>query len=118
MKYSEYRDLYEDVALTLTERRKHGIQNSKDIGRVKNPTVARATGDLAVPNQLSLVGTEPPSKAVSETARKCLRRQPAREWTHQGQNRDNRTVAVWCGCAECYQMLTGSMIVYRRRPKS
>ncbi len=55
--------------------------------------------------QLELPHTEKyptPSKA---DARKCLRRQPAREWTHMGQHRDNRTVAVWCGCDECKKML-------------
>ncbi len=36
---------------------------------------------------------------------KCLRRRPARAWNHKNCGRDNRTVAVWCGCAECLNML-------------
>ncbi len=36
---------------------------------------------------------------------KCLRGTPPREWNHSAQDRDGRTVAVWCaltnGCEKC-----------------
>lgn len=48
---------------------------------------------------------------------KCLRAKPPRQWTHTTQSRDNRTVAVWCHCSECQELLRGPSQVYTRKPK-
>lgn len=43
----------------------------------------------------------PRQKQLDLPSRLCMRSQSPRQWTHKTQSRDNRTVAVWCGCADC-----------------
>ncbi len=55
---------------------------------------------------------------LDSSSQYCMRRTPARSWTHKGQHRDNRTVAVLCGCAECKQSLSVIDYDYKKRRKS
>ncbi len=60
----------------------------------------RARGD---DTQLSL--GHPPTPLKLTPVEHCLRKRVPRAWTHKGQFHDNLTVAVFCGCLECEQML-------------
>ncbi len=47
-------------------------------------------------------------------AKPCLREVKPKGWTHGAQYRDNRTVAVWCKCDKCIQMLNEGKIFPER----
>ncbi len=49
--------------------------------------------------------SHPPAQNKVPSRSKCLRGTPPREWNHSTQDRDGRTVAVWCAltnnCEKC-----------------
>ncbi len=45
----------------------------------------------------------------------CLRRTPAREWTHEGMFQDAQVVAALCRCDECIRAMMPRTEFYKRR---
>ncbi len=72
----------------------------RNIGIDLSPGESRVTDP-----QLSLAPSPPPAQNKVPSRRKCLRGTPPREWNHSTQDRDGRTVAVWCAltnnCEKC-----------------
>lgn len=55
------------------------------------------SGTAAAPKEQK----SPAQKTLDLPSKVCMRSQSPRQWTHKTQSRDNRTVAVWCGCHDC-----------------
>lgn len=70
-------------------------------GREASQKPSEATPETAsLPTPMDLFGR--PKITEQDRTRKCLRRVQPFHWVHSGQYRDNMTVAIWCGCRECY----------------